>query len=528
LFKIQDKDPNLKVYFLAGFKNLLSYMGKEFVGKIPEIFQITLKFISEQDEAIVSKAKECDELVKAKFVEYTETETFKICDLFSAILKFIHDNFGIENLNVKNWSLGWLSFLINLDPNLHRMYAEIIINLINFISQTTHPEILTTVQNILEYAQNKFRISTWFNDLHFNIEFLNKLLEDFVSIILTDPKYSPVQLETLLIWSIFIANKLIELVQVDQNQATWREKAKPQDFDTIQEILLSAMKIITNYSKQPKPRIRQLIIELNNLLVSNFAVFDVLLGDGSKISAEKYDHLLEFSFREMSDTDAETIEFILRWNDEIFNVIHERYLNHLENLIKILDNQNEQIHNNVIRFISNIIQKLNNSTLTEKIILYFLQNKNSESNISGFLKFIKILFDRVKSMDLFLAVVKEINKLQKKDFFSKIVQSFHIFVIFEENFRFVRDLLKDVRNRSATPQQILTFREIFRLWCYDPISLFGLCLMAGIYQIAFEVIYDHCSDDLHERELIQLTNVVKMIELPYFSQIRMDLLDLQK
>lgn len=528
MFKIQDKDPNVKVYFLAGFKNLLSYMGKEFVQKIPEIFQITLKFINEQDETIISKAKECDELVKAKFVEYTETETFKISELFSSILKFIHDNFGIENLNVKNWSLGWLSFLINLDPNLHRMYAEIIINLINFIAQTTHPEILTTVQNILEYAQNKFRTSTWFNDLQFNVEFLNKLLENFVGIISTEFKYPPVQLETILIWSIFISNKLIELVSVETNQNSWKEKAKQSDYETIQEILLNAMKIITSYSKQSKPSIRHLIIELNNLLVSNFTVFDVLLGDGSRMNAEKYDHLLEFSFREMNDTDAESIEFILRWNDEIFNVIHERYLNHLENLIKILDNKNEQIHNNVIRFISNIIQKLNNSTLTEKIILYFLQNKNSESNISGFLKFIKILFDRVKSMDLFLAVVKEINKLQKKDFFPKIVQSFHIFVIFEENFRFVRDLLKDVRNKNATSQQLLTFKEIFLLWCYDPISLFGLCLMAGIYQIAFEVIYDHCSDDLHERELIQLTNVVKMIELPYFSQIRMDLLDFQK
>ncbi len=525
---MQDKDPNFKIFFLASFKNLLNYIGKEFIQKISEIFQIILKFISEQDEGIVSKAKECDELLKAKFVDYTETETFKISELFSSILKFIHENFGLENLNVKNWSLGWLSFLINLDPNLHRMYAEIVIDLINFLSQTSHKEILTTAQNILEYSQARFKSSTWFTDLQFNVEFLDKLLNDYVDITTSDSKYPSIQIDTILQWAIFISSKIFELILSEKNQTSWKDRAKNKDYLIMQNILLNAMKIITSYSKQLKTSTKELIIQLNDLMISNFASFNTLLNIGSHPQNEKFDPLLEFSFKEMASTDSESIEFILRWNDEIFNIIHDRYLIHLESLIKILDNKNEKIHNNVIRFISNIIQKLNNSSLTEKIICYFLQNKNSESNISGFLKFIKILFDRVKSMDLFLIIVKEINKLKYKDFFHKIVQSLQIFVIFEENFKFVRDLFKEIRNNQATNQHLLTFKEIFQLWCCDPISLFGLCLMAGTYRLAFEVIFDHCSGDLHEKELIQLTNVVKMIELPYFSQIRMDLLDLTK
>ena len=56
-----------------------------------------------------------------------------------------------------------------------------------------------------------------------------------------------------------------------------------------------------------------------------------------------------------------------------------------------------------------VIYKLNDFKITSKIIWYFFKKKNKGANLEDFLKFIKILFDKIKDLDFMLNIFREIK-----------------------------------------------------------------------------------------------------------------------
>lgn len=99
-------------------------------------------------------------------------------------------------------------------------------------------------------------------------------------------------------------------------------------------------------------------------------------------------------------------------------------------------------------------------------------------------------------------------------------------MIFEENFIFLRKLIKKYKSHNITEEEKNDFQRIFKIWCFNEISLFSLCIISGNYKLAELIIRNISEQDLKEVDLIQLTQFVKMLELPYFAYVRIDLLDL--
>lgn len=106
-------DQKNKISICEAFHNVLTYTGNEFTSSIKSIFTLLLSLIADEDEQVISKAKENDEILKAKFLFYFEKQNEDLKELINEILVFLQAPFQRENLDVKGWVLGWLKFIIN-------------------------------------------------------------------------------------------------------------------------------------------------------------------------------------------------------------------------------------------------------------------------------------------------------------------------------------------------------------------------------------------------------------------------------
>lgn len=531
--KTQNRDQTIKVKILVALKNIISSSENEIFQRIVEILQMIQRFVIDQDESIISKAKECDEMLKAKILQYSIDKTSELGELLKDSLEAIQEHFENDNLNVKNWCLGWLGFLLNVDMNFHQQYGKIVISLIQFLNESKNVEIAQMARRLLEQSLSKFAGSQLFRDINFSINFLNKLLGLYVSMMKKETENAYEKCEIILNWCILIGGQLKELfkngsLEDKSVNSSVKQILNSENSKEIEDVFHNSILMITSYSKHKKNTIKEKLGHLNEIVLSIFQSINQLVDVNQVNKSSQYQKILQFSLAEMSSSDDQTIDFLIKWNEQIFLAIKEKYIEHIEHMIKILDNKNEGVNNNVIKFISSIIHQLNNPVLTKKIFCYFLENSKNDMNMNGFLKFLKILFNQFPDLPLFMSLINEVSLLKDKIVFPKVVHSFHIFVVFEENFVFVRNLLKAIKTDASSLAEKQYFKEILQFWCHDNISLFSLSIMAGRYELAHKIISQLAMKNVTEKQLLQLTMVVKMLELPYSSQIRIDLLDYEK
>lgn len=74
-------------------------------------------------------------------------------------------------------------------------------------------------------------------------------------------------------------------------------------------------------------------------------------------------------------------------------------------MIGILESEDEQTLNMVIKFMTHVIHKLDNFDITAKIIFYFFNTQKDNTNLSGFLKFIRILFEKSYDISFLLNIL---------------------------------------------------------------------------------------------------------------------------
>ena len=510
-----------KITILEGFNNLLTYIGDELVKCIEDIFSILLSFISNQDETIIFQGKQNNEILKAKFTYYFDKHENKEKKVIRKILQFMQNPFERENLNVKSWVLGWLHYLINLEnDSITYFFAEIVLNLILFLSKVGHKELKNNAINLLNFIQKKFLISDAIRDLNYDINFVYQLLDNYVNRDFND---------TQRLYTIDWVKKILEIVfdLYEKKNLNFVEKNLIANgrFD---QILLNSIDIINDYPNCENNNLKHDLLEYNEFISKKFEIWNQIFEEITENDCNKYSELLDFVCKKMSKSNKNTLYILIEWADKLFQKTPHSFSQHVYTLIDILENEDELILNSIIKFMTSLIHKLNNFDITAKIIFYFFNDRKVDSNLSGFLKFIKILFEKIDSLDFLLNILKEIKKQASEIFFCRIIYHFHLLLVFENNFKFLRVLLKKIKTKKFENQDLEAFKNIFKMWCYHSISLFSLCIISGNYQFALEIIKEISLEELKEVDLLHLTQFVKMIELPYFAYIRIDLLDMDR
>lgn len=191
------------------FHNILTYTGPEFTQCISSIFQLLLNLIADEDEQVVYKAKENDEILKAKFQFYFEKQTPDQRELISEILRFLQVPFQRENMEVKGWVLGWLKFIINQENNFTtQFFSTIVSNLIVFLQSYGHDELKKNTLSLLSFAQKKYLLSDMIWNVSYNLDFVHLLLENYVN-----KNFSETQRITTIEWCLQILKTLLGLMK---------------------------------------------------------------------------------------------------------------------------------------------------------------------------------------------------------------------------------------------------------------------------------------------------------------------------
>jgi vacuole morphology and inheritance protein 14 len=78
---------------------------------------------------------------------------------------------------------------------------------------------------------------------------------------------------------------------------------------------------------------------------------------------------------------------------------------------------------------------------------------------------------------------------------------------------------------SSKEQDRLTFVQLFRCWCHNPVATFSLCLLAQAYDLSARLVLKFSEVDVTVGFLMQVDKLVQLLESPIFVHLRLQLLD---
>lgn len=95
------------------------------------------------------------------------------------------------------------------------------------------------------------------------------------------------------------------------------------------------------------------------------------------------------------------------------------------------------------------------------------------------------------------------------------------FLQFEESFSFLRRLVLRVKRGQVSSEEKGIYRKVFVFWAKDDLSILVLALISGNYKLFYKLIISISNRELNEIDLVAFSKIVTLLELSYFTYIRL-------
>ena len=115
-----------------------------------------------------------------------------------------------------------------------------------------------------------------------------------------------------------------------------------------------------------------------------------------------------------------------------------------------------------------------------------------------------------------LYFAESLNKSLNKQFKIRMVQSLDMVINIEES-------LENYRVQLRTPGEEL-FDKLFQVWAVEPISAISLCLMSQKFKLANKIVQILSVSQINMDMLVHLSKIVRLIDMPHYAYLRMQLL----
>lgn len=103
-----------------------------------------------------------------------------------------------------------------------------------------------------------------------------------------------------------------------------------------------------------------------------------------------------------------------------------------------------------------------------------------------------------------------------------MVQALNLILLNSSELAELRALIKQ---SLSNPSGRDLFNALYSSWCHSPMATISLCLLAQAYQHASAVIQSLVEEDINVKFLVQLDKLVRLLETPIFTYLRLQLLD---
>lgn len=163
------------------------------------------------------------------------------------------------------------------------------------------------------------------------------------------------------------------------------------------------------------------------------------------------------------------------------------------------------------------------NTVLEALINLFYENRPL-LELKGALV-IRKLSSMLEPQEIYISLATILNDHPDYDFVSLMVQTLNLILLTAPELSPLRKSLKTSGSAASCALHKDVFESLFKCWCHNPVSTFSLCLLAQAYDLSAKLVSKFAEVEITIGFLMQIDKLVQLLESPIFTQLRLQLLE---
>ncbi|KAL9244201.1 hypothetical protein vseg_018003 [Gypsophila vaccaria] len=480
LHSFSDQDSRVRYYACEALYNIAKVVRGDFIVFFNQIFDALCKLSADSDANVQSAAHLLDRLVKDIV---TESDQFSI----EEFIPLLRERMNVLNPYVRQFLVGWITVLDSVPD----------IDMLGFL-----PDFLDGLFNMLSDSSHEIRQQA------------DSALSEFLQEIKNSPSVDYGRMAEILVQR---AGSPDEFTR--QTAITWINEFVKLGGDQLVPYYADILGAILPCISDKEEKIRVVARETNEELRS----FKAVPGEGFDVGA-----ILTVAKRHLSsEWEATRIE-ALHWISALLDKHREQVLSSLSDIFDTLLDTLSDPSDEVVLLVLEVLACIAKDTKHFHQLLVYLvenfQNDNSLLEKRGAL-IIRQLCLLLGAQTVYRELSIILEKESDLDFASIMVQALNLILLTSYELSELRELLKKSLIDNAGKD---LFKALYASWCHSPMAIISLCLLAQTYQHASTVIQSLVEEDTNVTFLVQLDKLIRLLETPTFTYLRLQLLEPEK
>ncbi|GMI90220.1 hypothetical protein like AT2G01690 [Hibiscus trionum] len=477
LSSFSDQDSRVRYYACEALYNIAKVVRGDFVIFFNQIFNALCKLSADSDVNVQSAAHLLDRLVKDIVTE---------CDQFSIeeFIPLLRERMNVLNPYFRQFLVGWITVLDSVPD----------IDMLGFL-----PDFLDGLFNMLSDSSHEIRQQA------------DSALSEFLQEIKNSPSVDYGRMTEILVQRAAAPDVFTRLTAI-----TWINEFVKLGGDQLFPYYADILGDILPCISDKEEKIRVVALETNEALraveanpTENFDVGAVL-----SIARRQLDS-------EWEATRIEALNWIStllnRYRAEVFCFLNDKF----DTLLKALSDSSDEV---VLRVLDIHASMAQDPLHFRQLVVFLMHNFRVDRSLlerrgALIIRRLCVLLDAER-------VYRELSTILEGeadlDFACVMVQALNLILLTSSELSDLRELLKQSLFNAAGKDLFVSF---YASWCHSPMAIISLCLLAQTYQHACAVIQSLVEEDINAKFLVQLDKLIRLLETPIFSYLRLQLLE---
>ncbi|PKA55629.1 Protein VAC14 like [Apostasia shenzhenica] len=475
-----DQDSRVRYYACEALYNIAKVVRGDFIIYFNQIFDALCKLSADSDANVQSAAHLLDRLVKDIV---TESDQFSI----EEFIPLLRERMNVLNPYVRQFLVGWITVLDSVPD----------IDMLGFL-----PDFLDGLFNMLSDSSHEIRQQA------------DSALSEFLQEIKNSPNVDYGRMAEILVQRAASSDEFTRLTAI-----TWINEFVKLGGDQLVPYYADILGAILPCISDKEEKIRVVARETNEEIRAIHAD----PAEGFDVGA-----ILSIARRQLtSEWEATRLE-ALHWISTLL-VRHRSeviaYLNDIfDSLLRALSDPSDEVVLLVLEVHARIAEDAQHF---RHLVVFLIQSFHSDHMLlekrgALIIRRLCVLLDAERVYREFSTILESEDDL---DFASIMVQALNLILLTSSE---LDDLRKLLMLSLTNPAGEDLFISLYSSWCHSPMATISLCLLTQAYRHACAVIQSLGEETMNVKFLMQLDKLIRLLETPIFSRLRLQLLEPNK
>lgn len=477
LNSFSDQDSRVRYYACEALYNIAKVVRGDFIVFFNQIFDALCKLSADSDNNVQSAAHLLDRLVKDIV---TESDQFSI----EEFIPLLRERMNVLNPYVRQFLVGWITVLDSVPD----------IDMLGFL-----PDFLDGLFNMLSDSSHEIRQQA------------DSALSEFLQEIKNSPSVDYGRMAEILVHRAGSPDEFTRLTAI-----TWINEFVKLGGDQLVPYYADILGAILPCISDKEEKIRVVARETNEELRAIRAD----PAEGFDVGA-----ILSIARRQLSNeweaTRIEALNWIgtllARYRAEVLSVLDDIF----DTLLKALSDPSDEVVLLVLEVHACIARDAPQFRQLVGLLMQKFRVDHSLLEKRGAL-IVRRLCVLLDAQKVYLELSTILEREADLDFASIMVQALNLILLTSTELSELRALLK---KSMVNPAGKDLFVSLYASWCHSPTATISLCLLTQAYQHASSVIQSLGEEDINVKFLVQLDKLIRLLETPIFSYLRLQLLE---